>query len=122
MNPEYTDKFLSTLSAATTSPTRDPIVTLYGVYSAITEGDFDAIGEFMTDDAELNIKGFAPLDGAWKGRNEVVAAAKRNYGQVESQQPVIEGMISQGDAVAVLMRESGMIKSTGRTYSIRGVQ
>jgi hypothetical protein len=31
-------------------------------------------------------------------------------------------MISQGDSVAVLMRESGVLKSTGQAYSIRGVQ
>jgi ketosteroid isomerase-like protein len=31
-------------------------------------------------------------------------------------------MIAQGDTVAVLLRESGTIKATGQTYSVRGVQ
>ena len=122
MDPEYTGKFLSTVGAAATRVAADPIATLHAVFGAIIKGDVEAAGEFMTDDVELNINGFAPLDGSWKGRNAVVAAAKRNYAQVESQQPTIEGMISQGDSVAVLIRESGKIKSSGEVYSIRGVQ
>ena len=101
---------------------QDPLITLHTVYDKIIKGDFDAIGEFMTSDVELNINGFAPLDGTWKGRREVIAAAKKNYAQVESQQPTIDGMISQGDSVAVLMRECGVVKSSGDAYSIRGVQ
>jgi len=31
-------------------------------------------------------------------------------------------MIRQGDSIAVLMRESGVFKSTGQAYSIRAVQ
>jgi ketosteroid isomerase-like protein len=121
MDPEYTDKFLSTVKAATITP-QEPLVTLHAVYDAIIKGDFDAIGEFMTDDIELNICGFRAIDGNWRGRNDVVAAARKNYALLESQQPAIEGMISQGDSVAVLMRESGVLKSTGQAYSIRGVQ
>ena len=29
---------------------------------------------------------------------------------------------AQGDRVAVLLRESGVLKSSGRAYSVRGVQ
>jgi ketosteroid isomerase-like protein len=31
-------------------------------------------------------------------------------------------MISQGDSVAVLLRESGVLKSNGQSYNVRGVQ
>jgi hypothetical protein len=31
-------------------------------------------------------------------------------------------MISQGDQVAVLLRESGVAKSGGQAYSVRGVE
>jgi hypothetical protein len=31
-------------------------------------------------------------------------------------------MISHGDSIAVLIRESGVLKSTKQAYSIRGVQ
>jgi ketosteroid isomerase-like protein len=122
MDPEYTDELLSTVSAAATSGAQDPLVSLHAVYDAIIKGDFEAIGEFMTDDVELNISGFRAIDGNWRGRNDVVAAARKNYAQLESQQPAIEGMISQGDSVAVLVRESGVLKSTGQAYRIRGVQ
>jgi len=56
------------------------------------------------------------------GRHDVVAAARKNYVQIESQQPEIEAMISQGDSIAILMLESGVVKSSGEAYSIRGVQ
>jgi SnoaL-like domain len=36
--------------------------------------------------------------------------------------PEIESIISQGDRVAVLLRESGVFKSSGQAYSVRGVQ
>lgn len=52
----------------------------------------------------------------------MVAAARKNDAQLESQQPAIEGMISHGDSVVVLMRESGVLKSSGQAYSVRGVQ
>jgi hypothetical protein len=52
----------------------------------------------------------------------VVAAARKNYGKLENQQPEIEAMISHGDSIAVLLRESGVLKSTRQAYSIRGVQ
>jgi ketosteroid isomerase-like protein len=122
MDPEYTDKLLSTVSSAVTSGAQDPLISLHSVYDAIIRGDFKAIDEFMTDDVELNICGFSAIDGNWRGRNDVAAAAKKNYAQLDSQQPAIEGMISQGDSVAVLMRESVVLKSTGQACSIRCVQ
>ena len=39
-----------------------------------------------------------------------------------NQKPEIESMISQGDQVAVLLRESGVLKSSGQAYTVRGVQ
>ena len=111
MDPEYTDRFLAAARpAATDASPSDPQTVLHAAYDAIIRGDFDGLGEFMTDDVELNICGFPATDGNWRGRNDVVAAAKKNYAQLESQQPAIERMISQGDSIAVLMRESGVLK------------
>jgi ketosteroid isomerase-like protein len=121
MDPAYTDTILSTVSAAA-SAAQDPLVTLHGIYDAIIKGDFVRMGEFMTDDVELSICGFPAIDGNWRGRNDVVAAARNNYGQLETQQPEIEGMISQGNSIAVLIRESGVLKSTKEAYSVRAVQ
>jgi ketosteroid isomerase-like protein len=123
MNPEYTDRFLATARvAATDASLNDPQAILHAAYDAIIRGDFDALGESMTEDVELNICGFPAINGNWRGRRDVVAAARKNYGQLESQQPAIEDMISQGDSIAVLMRAGGVLKLTGQAYSIRGVQ
>jgi ketosteroid isomerase-like protein len=123
MNPEYTDKLLATARPTATDPSSsDPQTVLHAAYAAIIRGDFNALGEFVTDDVELNICGFPATDGNWRGRNDVVAAARRNYAQIENQQPEIEAMISNGDSIAVLLRESGMLKSTKQAYSVRGVQ
>jgi len=123
MNAEYTDKFLATMRVAATDPTPDETKTvLYRLYDAIIKGDFDAVGEFLADDVELNICGFPAIDGSWRGRDHVVAAAIRNFGHLENQQPKVEAMISHGDSTAVLMCERGVLKSTKQAYSIRAVQ
>jgi ketosteroid isomerase-like protein len=122
MNPEYSDRLLQTVRPAATIDTSDSQAVLHAVYSAIIQGDFDGFGESLADDVELNIRGFGPMDGIWRGRNEVVEATRKNFGLVNGQQPEIEGMISEGDSVAVLLRESGVLKSTGQAYSIRAVQ
>jgi ketosteroid isomerase-like protein len=123
MDPEYTDKFLaSARPTATDAWSNDPQTILHAAYAAIIRGDFDALGKSMTDDVELNICGFPPIDGNWRGRNDVAAAARRNYAQIENQQPEIEAMISNDDSIAVLLRESDVLKSTKQAYSIRGVQ
>jgi ketosteroid isomerase-like protein len=122
MDREYTDKFLSRVSTAVSNDISDPLTVLHGVYAAIIQGNFDAFSESVTEDVELSICGFGPLDGTWRGRNEVLGATRKNFALVAGQQPEIEGMIRQGDCVAVLLRESGVFKSTGQAYSVRGVQ
>jgi hypothetical protein len=66
MGPVYTDKLLSTGSAAPASTSQNPLVTLHAMYDAIIKGDLDAIGESMTDEVELNISGFRAIDGNWR--------------------------------------------------------
>ena len=102
MDPQYTDRFLATARPADPAGATDPQAVLHAAYAAVISGDFDAPSESMTDDIELSI--FPPINGAWKGRSEVAAAARKNYGQLENQQPTIDGMISAGDSIAVLMR------------------
>jgi uncharacterized protein len=122
MHPEYADRILATTRPVATHAANDPQAVLHAAYEAVIRGDFDVFGESLTEDVELNISGFVPMNGTWRGRNEVVAATRRNFAEVEHQQPTIEGMICQGDRIAVLLRESGMLKSIGKAYSIRGVQ
>jgi ketosteroid isomerase-like protein len=122
MDREYTDKFLRTTSSAATEDIKDPQTVLHAAFDAIIQGDFDAFGESITDDAELTVCGFGALDGTWRGRGEVVAATRRNFALLVNQKPKIESIISQGDRVAVLLRESGVFKTSGQAYSVRGVQ
>jgi ketosteroid isomerase-like protein len=122
MDREYTDRFLRTTSNAATKDTSAPETVLHAAFDAIVQGNFDAFGQSVTLDVELNITGFGALDGTWRGRDEVVAATRRNFALVAEQKPEIESMISEGDRIAVLLRESGVLKSTGQAYTVRGVQ
>jgi ketosteroid isomerase-like protein len=122
MDREYTDRLLQTVRPAATADISDLPAVLHNVYCAIIQGNLEAFGESVTDDVELNICGFGPMDGRWRGRNAVVEATRKNFALVADQQPEIEGMIAQGDCIAVLLRESGVLKSNGQAYSIRAVQ
>ncbi len=122
MDREYTDRFLHTTGSAATKDIQDPQTVLHAAFDAIIQGDFDAFGQSITADAELSVRGFGPLDGNWQGRDAVVAATRKNFAMLANQKPQIESMISQGDRVAVLLRESGVFKSNGQGYSVRGVQ
>jgi ketosteroid isomerase-like protein len=122
MDREYTDRFLRTTGSAATKDIKDPQTVLHAAFDAIIQGNFEAFGELVADDIELNVSGFGLLDGTWRGRDEVVAATRRNFSLVANQKPEIESIISEGDRVAVLLRESGVFKSDGQAYSVRGVQ
>jgi ketosteroid isomerase-like protein len=122
MDREYTDRFLRTTGSAATEDIKDPQTVLHATFDAVIQGNFDAFGELIADDGELNVSGFGILDGTWRGRDEIVAATRRNFGLVGNQKPEIESIIFQGDRVAVLIRESGIFKSSGQAYSVRGVQ
>jgi ketosteroid isomerase-like protein len=122
MDSEYSDRLLHAVRPAATNQAGDIQAVLHAAYAAIILGNFEVFSESVTDDVELNILGFTPMDGTWRGRNEVVEAVRKNFALVSDQRPEIEGMIAQGDSVAVLLRESGVFKSTGQAYSIRGVQ
>lgn len=121
MDREYTDRFLAKVGATPTDDPSDPQAILRAMYAAIIAGDFDALDEWFTEDVELSMCGFGPINGTWRGRQEVLKATRRNYSTVTDQQSEVDGMISQGPCVAVLLRESGTLKSSGQAYSVRGV-
>ena len=41
---------------------------------------------------------------------------------MDRQQPEIESIVRHGNYIAVLLRESGVFRSSGQAYSVRGVQ
>jgi ketosteroid isomerase-like protein len=122
MDREYTDKFLRTTSGAATKDVKDPQTVLHAAFDAIIQGNYEAFGQSVTDDVELNIRGFSGMEGTWRGRDEVVAATRKNFAMLAEQKPEIESMIADGDRIAVLLRENGILKSNGQAYSVRGVQ
>jgi ketosteroid isomerase-like protein len=122
LDREYQDRFLLTTGAVATKDIAAPETVLHTAFESIIQGDFDAFGQSVTDDVELNIRGFGALDGTWRGRAEVVAATRKNFALVAEQKPEIENIISQGDRIAVLLRERGVFKANGQPYSVRGVQ
>jgi ketosteroid isomerase-like protein len=122
MDREYTDKLLATTGSPVSNADTDPQTVLHASFDAIVRGDFDAFGESLTDDVELSVCGFGPLDGAWRGRAEVVAATRRNFAMLEGQKPEIDSIICQGDRIAVLLHENGVFKAGGQAYNVRGVQ
>jgi len=122
MDREYTDRFLLTTSTAATKDLRDPQTVLHAAFDAIIQGNFDTFGQSVTDDVELSISGFGTLDGTWRGRDEVIAATRKNFALLAEQKPEIENIISEGDRIAVLLRERGVMKANGQAYSVRGVQ
>jgi ketosteroid isomerase-like protein len=122
MDREYSERFLRTTSSAATEDILAPQTVLHAAFDAIIRGDFEAFAASVTDDVELNIRGFGALDGEWRGRAEVVAATRKNFALLGEQKPEIESIISEGDRTAVLLRESGILKANGQPYSVRGVQ
>ena len=122
MPADAMERFLQTVRPATSDIESDPQSVLHATFDAVVHGDYERLAELLTADAELSITGFGPIDGNWRGRDEVVAGARRNFASLASQQPEIEDMIVQGDRIAVLMRENGVLKSNGQAYSVRGVQ
>jgi ketosteroid isomerase-like protein len=94
---------------------------LHAIVSAIAADDMKALEPYFAEDVELHIHGFAPIDGSWTGRANVIAAATRNFQKLAQQQPRIETMVDQSDNVVWLLAESGYLKETGQRYEARGV-
>jgi ketosteroid isomerase-like protein len=124
MDAQYTARFLNTIRNHSPNPEAldSNRETLHAVYDAVIRGDFKAFGEFLTDDVELDIRGVGSMDGNWRGREQVVEAARTNFSQLADQKPEIETIISGNNSMAVLFRESGVFKLEGRKYRFRVVQ
>jgi ketosteroid isomerase-like protein len=122
MDREYSARFLETTGSAATEKVTAPETVLHKAFDAIIHGDFDVFGQWVTDDVVLSINGFGAMDGTWRGRDEVVAASQRNFEMLVEEKPEIEAMISQGNSIALLLRDHGVLKSSGQAYSVRGVQ
>src|SRR5271163_1576466 len=66
MHSEYADKLLATTRPAVANAANDPQAVLHAAYDAVVRGDFDRFGESVSEDVELNICGFGPMNGTWR--------------------------------------------------------
>lgn len=94
------------------------------VYAAIVLQDYSRAVELMTDDFEMEILGpeSIPITGFWKGRDQIAAVLEFNFSQFENQAPQLLGVSAYRDAVLVMGRETGVVRSTQRPYSVHWVQ
>lgn len=118
----HLDRFLETVRPAITDEASDHRAILHAAFAAVLRADFETFGGFISDDVELSIRGFGEIDGTWKGRGQVVAATRENFGKIGSQEPVIQGLVAAGNCIAVLIEEAGVFKTNGEPYHVRGVQ
>lgn len=103
---------------------RDNTTTLQRVYQLIGAGQYDALGELLTDDVKLEIIGPAvvPFIGKWHGVAAVLQAIKKNFTHVRNQRPEIVNLTAQGNSIVVVAREQGESVETGNSYDIHWVQ
>ena len=94
------------------------------MYHAIARSAFEELMELTTDDLILEIVGpnNSPFNGRWKGREEVLAAVKKNFSLVADQRPTMQSVVAQGDIVIVVARETGRMKETGKQYDVHWMQ
>jgi len=90
----------------------DPQPVLMAVVQAAGADKVDELPQYSTEDIELRIYGFAPLDGFWQGCANVVEAMRANFSGITHQKSSIEGLIQQGDFVALRVRETGQLVAT----------
>ncbi len=62
------------------------------------------------EDVQFEIHGFPALEGSSYGREAVLHAILSNFDKVTQQIPKIEGLIEQGNSVAMLLHETGIFK------------
>lgn len=126
MQPENKQQILRHFPNTPHAPVEDqattPLATMHRVYAGAMDGNFEVFLDELAADAELSICGFPPMSGTWRGPDTIIEAIRGNFALVESQHTALEGMISDADRVAVLLRESGTLRATGEAYTVRFVQ
>ena len=93
------------------------------LYQSIAEGDLDALSSLLHESIEAEL--FGP-ENAFSGKATGIPSFLRmvqdNFSQLESQQPEIQEVVSQGNLVTVVGRETGKLKNAEADYRLRWVQ
>jgi ketosteroid isomerase-like protein len=100
------------------------VALLQEQYRAVQRGDFAAFGALLDDEIDFEIVGprEIPIVGRHRGRDQVAAAVRKNFGMLEDQRPNVQSVVAQGDTVVVHGQETGRVRDTGRAYDIHWVQ
>lgn len=98
------------------------MVVLGKILQAIQQERFEDLEEHFADDMEMDIHGFAELEGSWNGKAAVLQGLRRNFGLVEEQRPVVLEMVEAGGRIALRFEESGRMTKTHARYAVRGMQ
>jgi ketosteroid isomerase-like protein len=91
---------------------------------AIGRDDLAAVGEMLAKDVRLEILGAddPPFIREANGQTEMLETIRQNFAAVQEQVPNIEAVIAQGDTVIIMLNEEGVVRATGKRYSIKGMQ
>jgi len=78
------------------------------------------VGELLTDDVRLEIHSdqALPFIHSADGKRDFLNAVRHNFGELQSQRPIIEAVVAQGDTVVVVSREEGELREGGACYEI----
>lgn len=96
-------------------------MVLIAVMSLIEASAFESLSQYLAEDIELHIHGMKEFAGSWYGYQDVAGAITANFSKVTVQRPVIEGLIQQGNAIALRIRETGHMVASGEDYEVRAV-
>jgi uncharacterized protein len=129
MNPQAVARFIDEIMpafqtddaySAEKDAERSNVANVRAMYQAVSRGDYEGFRSFLAEEVELEFAGppGMPLAGRWKGRDQVMEGAAHNYAQLEDQRPELRSIVAQGDMVAVVAREQGRIRATGKEYDI----
>jgi ketosteroid isomerase-like protein len=94
---------------------------ILAVLAAVAADDKQALAQNLTEDAELEIHGFAPFEGVWRKRDAFITATLDNFAKLVDQKTRVEALVEQGEQVVLLLTETGRLKTTGESYNLRGV-
>lgn len=95
---------------------QDRITLTQNLFGAFLQGDMNPIFEAVTDDVEvrLTVSAGTPLSGVFRGKAGLGEYFGRNAETVETTAFEISNYLAGGDQVAIVGRESLVVRSTGK--------
>lgn len=97
---------------------RENVELLGRMVYAISQGRFDELRGYLAEDVtyEAAAPPYVPWVRRASGADEVAAAIEHNFGHVCEQRPEPLSLVSQGDTLMVMARETGRWVESGEPY------